>query len=345
MIKKKLIFSLIMKYESLNKIKKIYLGLEILRMFFSFSVLFFHCMNKRIFTLKFFNNLSEIVSVGLNLFFIFAFYFSYNTFTSKNIDRIKDRFKRLLIPYILWPIIIYVQKTIYYYEHKKKEKLFRILIYQIVIGNGLNLVLWFNLNVIFILLFFAIIIFINNKYLTYIILIGIQIVFIVFWAPYNKFWDRYNYFIHFPLRPLRNTYKLCLVGFFLSSIKIIETKITKKVILLFILGLLTQFLFYNSPLKGILRNVFTTFLIIIFASIPFEKVYIIIFKLIKQITSYTGGVYYMHIYLNKLLNNYCWSKNIKQNEYKCIKLYFLCYFICFIGSNLFKKNNLKYLFN
>jgi len=345
MIKKINFFSLNMKYGNLNKAKKIYLGLEILRMFFSFSILFFHCMNRRIFTPKFFNNLSEIVSVGLNFFFILTFYFSYNTFTSKNIDRIKDRFKRLLIPYILWPIIIYVQKTIYNFENNKKEKLFQILIYQIVIGNGLNLVFWFNLNVIFILLFFSIAIFINNKYITYIILIGIQIAFIVFWAPYSKFWDRYNYIIHFPLRPIRNTYKIGLVGFFLSSIRIIETKITKKIILLFILGLLTQFLFNNSPLKGILRNVFTTFLIIIFASFPFEKAYIIIFKLIKQITSYTGGVYYMHTYLNELLNNYCWSKNIKENEYKCIKLYFLYNYICFIGSNLFKKNNLKYLFN
>jgi len=223
----------------------------------------------------------------------------------------------------------------------------RILIYQIVIGNGLNMFLWFNLNLIFVLLFLAIAIFINNKYMTYIILIGIQILFLYFWDTYNKFWDRYNFIIHFPLRPLRNTYKLGLVGFFLSSIKIIEkTKDTKKVILLFILELLTtQFLINNSFLKGTLIIIFIILLIIIFSSIPFEKMNIIIFKLIKQITSYTGGVYYMHGYLNSLLNNYCWSKIIKKNIYKCIKHYFLCYFICFIGSQSLKNNNLKYLFN
>jgi len=208
------------------------------------------------------------------------------------------------------------------------------------------MLLWFNWNLIFILLVLAIAIFINNKYITYIILIGIQIAFFIYWDEYNKFWDRYKYLVHFPLRPMRNTYKLGLVGFFLSSIKIIEkTKVTKKVILLFFLGFLTQFLFNNSPLKGNLRIIFTTLLIIIFASIPFEKTHFIIFKLIKQITSYTGGVYYMHIYINKLLKNYCWSKYVKKNIYKCIKLYFLCYLICFIGSLLFKKNSLKYLFN
>ena len=151
---------------------------------------------------------------------------------------------------------------------------------------------------------------------------------------YHKFWDRYNRIVHFPLRPISHIYKICLTGFFLSSIKFIEkTKVTKKNILVFILRLLSQFLFNNSSLKGILRIIFTTFLIVIFASIQFEKTNIIIFKFIKQITSYT------------LLNNYVWSNIISKNIYKCIKHYFLCYFICFIGSQLFKKNSLKYLFN
>jgi hypothetical protein len=105
----------------------------------------------------------------------------------------------LLIPYILWPIIIYLQKAIYNYKHWKKEKLFRILIYQIIIGNGLNMLLWFNLNLIFVLLFFAIVIFINNKYMTYIILIGIQIISFSFSDNYHKFLDRYNHIAHYPL--------------------------------------------------------------------------------------------------------------------------------------------------
>jgi surface polysaccharide O-acyltransferase-like enzyme len=169
-----------MKYENLKKAKKIFLGLEILRMIFAFSIVFFHCSSRILYSYKFYNNLSEFVAIGLTTFFIMAFYFSYDSFISKNINKIKDRFKRLLIPYILWPIIIYLQKAIYNYKHKKKEKLFRILIYQIIIGNGLNMLLWFNLNLIFVLLFFAIAIFINNKYIAYMILIGIQIIFFSF---------------------------------------------------------------------------------------------------------------------------------------------------------------------
>ena len=292
-------------------------------MFFSFSILFFHCLNKRIFSHAFYNNLSEVVSVGLHSFFIISFYFSYDSFITKNINKIKDRFKRLLIPYILWPIIMYLQQTIYNFEHGKKIKLFKLLIYQILIGNGLSLVLWFNLNLIFVLLFFAIVIFINKKYLSYIILIGIEIIFIFFSDNYYKFWDNYNYIVKFPLRPIRNTYKFCLIGFFLSSIKIIEKiKVNKRIVLLFILAFPSQLLYNNSSIKEIAKIIFTTLLILIFASIPFEKTNIIIFNFIKQITSYTGGIYCIHIYINSLLNNYTWSKLISKNVFKCIKHYF-----------------------
>ena len=182
--------------------------------------------------------------------------------------------------------------------------------------------------------------------MTYIILIGVQIAFIYSSDNYNKFWDRYNHIVFFPLRPIRNTYKLGLVGFFLSSIKIMnQLKVNKKVLLLFILALLTQFLFNNSPIKGHLRIIFTTFLIVVFASIPFEKAYNFIFNFIKQITSHTGGIYYIHIYINSLLNNYVWANYRKRNVYNIIKHYIVCYLICLIGSKLFKKNNLKFLFN
>ena len=337
-----------MKYENfINKSKKIFLGLEILRMIFAFSIVFFHCLSRRLYSYRFYNKLSEFVAIGLTTFFIMAFYFSYDSFISKNVNKIKDRFKRLLIPYILWPIIIYIQKTIYNYKHGKKIKLFRLLIYQIIIGNGINLVLWFNLNLIFVLLFFAIAIFINNKYMTYIILIGVQIAFIYFWDDYDKFWNRFKYIVYFPLRPICNTYKLGLVGFFLSSIKIInKIKINKKVLLLFILSLLAHILYKNkSSFNGYLRIIFTTFLIAVFASIPFEKTYIFIFNFIKQITSHTGGIYYIHIYINSLLNNYVWANYRKRNVYNIIRHYFVCYLICFIGSKLFKKSNLRYLFN
>ena len=92
--------------------------------------------------------------------------------------------------------------------------------------------------------------------------------------------------------------------------------------MLFILAFPSQLLYNNSSIKEIAKIIFTTLLILIFASIPFEKTNIIIFNFIKQITSYTGGIYCIHIYINSLLNNYTWSKLISKNVFKCIKHYF-----------------------
>ena len=82
-----------MKKENLIKKKKLYLGIEILRMIFAFIILFFHCKNKVIYSGIFTKYLRELVELGLATFFIISFYFSYNSFISKNINKIKGRFK------------------------------------------------------------------------------------------------------------------------------------------------------------------------------------------------------------------------------------------------------------
>jgi hypothetical protein len=88
--------------------------------------------------------------------------------------------------------------------------------------------------------------------MTYILLIGIQINFIFFSDNYYKFWDSYNYIVNFPLKPIKNTYKFGIVGFSLSSFKILEKiKGNKKIFLLFILSFPSQFLYNNNYIKEI----------------------------------------------------------------------------------------------
>ena len=71
-------------------------------MFYAFIILFFHCKKKRIYSQIFNKYLGEVESLGLTTFFIISFHFSYNSFTQKNINKINERFKRFLIPYIIW---------------------------------------------------------------------------------------------------------------------------------------------------------------------------------------------------------------------------------------------------
>jgi fucose 4-O-acetylase-like acetyltransferase len=325
--------------------KKYYLGIEILRAFFSFFILLFHLMNKKIYSHIFKKIVHQIMGLALKSFFIISFYFSYNSFSFKKINKIKKRFKRLIIPYVIWPIIIYLQKTLFSYMHgKKKGVLFKFLIYQILIGNGIYLYFWFSFNLIFISLLFIIIIFVTQKYMALLILFGFLVFFISISNIYNQFWKGYNRIVAFPIRPISENYIQGLIGFFFSSIKIFEKKFTKKYSLLCIFTLLLLIILNKSIFRKFIESLLSGFLILIFTSIPFEELNNSIYNLIKQMTGYTGGIYYIHVYLNKLLKKYVSFKYNPGTIFTCIIHYFLCYFICFIGSKIFKNNILKYLF-
>ena len=335
-----------MKYEnSIKKKKKLYLGIEILRMFFAFIILFFHCRKKTIYSEIFNKYLGELIGLGLTTFFIISFHFSYNSFSQKNINKINERFKRFLIPYIIWPILKYLQKILSNYINGKNNNiLFKLLIYQFLIGNGIYVVHWFLFNLIFILLLFIIIIFITKKYMVFLIFLGLIAILISSSNKYYNFWNGYNNIVSFSIKPIINTYKCGLIGFFLSLIKIIEKHKTKKYLLLCIFIIFLWIEINNNNFKRILKNFFSIFLILFFSSIPFNKLKFSIFSFIKQISSYTGGIYYIHLFVYSLLKKYISFIFNSGNMFMFMILYFLCYFICFIGSKLCKNNKLKYLF-
>jgi len=80
--------------------KKINLGIQILRVIFSFHILVFHCINKKKYSSKILKPIINDVDIDLGVFFIISFYYSYELFTSKNRIQIKQRLIRLFIPYI-----------------------------------------------------------------------------------------------------------------------------------------------------------------------------------------------------------------------------------------------------
>ena len=109
--------------------------------------------------------------------------------------------------------------------HGKENKvLFKFLIYQILIGNGIYLYFWFSFNLIFISLLFIIIIFLTPKYLTLLLLFGLFVFFISNSNIYTQFWKGYNKIVAFPIRKITETYIQGVIGFFFSSIKIFEKK-------------------------------------------------------------------------------------------------------------------------
>ena len=88
------------------------IGLLILKIYLSFNVVNTHCLD--------FSNIQSHLrffltnSLPAPTFFIISFYFFYKSLISRNINKYRQRFQRLLIPYIVWPIIIFLTNNIYF---------------------------------------------------------------------------------------------------------------------------------------------------------------------------------------------------------------------------------------
>ena len=327
--------------------RKLYIGLELLRIFFSFNILVLHCINRKIYT-KLLNIVKEIVSLGLITFFIMSFYFSYELFSSKNIIKIKQRFQRLLIPYIVWPIFMFIHKNnILYLLLYKKTYIAKYIFYQFLIGNGIYSVFWFSYNLIFASLILTIIIFITKKNLIILLTTSIFIYLYISSGYYYKIFLNFNWLWYYSIRPLAYTYILMTIGSYLSSIKIIEkSNANQKYSIIFCLILLILLIIFYKIIRKylFLLYLFSISLIILFSILPFSKLKFT--ANIKQISSYTGGIYYTHVLVYSLIKKYVIIKyNIVEGTIIiCIINYLLCFIICFIGFKIFKKNKLKYLF-
>ena len=81
-------------------------------------------------------------------FIIISFYFLFNIILKRDIDKAKQRFIRLLIPYFILPIFIWLFNNISYYMINYsiygRILTFKDLINQLIIGYIFHLIFWFH---------------------------------------------------------------------------------------------------------------------------------------------------------------------------------------------------------
>ena len=90
-------------------------------------------------------------------FLIISFYFFYDKLYLRNINKIKIRFERLLIPYIIYPIIVIIINLFTSIKTKiisQIRALFFVFIKQLIFGMGIHPVFWFQFYMIFLSIFF-----------------------------------------------------------------------------------------------------------------------------------------------------------------------------------------------
>ena len=163
----------------------------------------------------------------------------------------------------------------------------------------------------------------------------------------RKYFSSFSSLIQISLGPLIELIPLAVIGCNLSSINIL-TKIKEfsfytYFILMFFIYLLFEydiFINYTGFLySNILLNIFAAItLILFFGSLRFDmstKISVII----KIITKFTGGIYYIHPIFPKYVMFFI---KIKKNYFSSLLIYIFCYLVCFCGNKLFQTNKLKY---
>ena len=339
------------KKNQINKIinKNINLGIEILRVYLSFSVIVLHFLKNEYKKNIFMKLIFHCQPFYVPSFFLIAFYFSFNIFISKNIVKIKERFIKILIPYILWPFLFWIWNI---FANRKiikfNYKLFKHIFLQILIGYDFYAYFWFLFDLIIITFVFIIIIFIFNKNA----LIILKILAIFFYIINEKYEERMcKYKQNDSIKLLLRSFIYCLTGFFLHSISILERLQNKKYLIYTLLFPVICFIGVHKILikisirfKIIIIDIVIVCLFIVFSLISFSTIKKdIIKKIIKQLTCFTGGIYYNHYFVKNIFSNYFKIFTIG-NFKSCLINYIVCYNICFIGTTIFRNSKLKYLF-
>ena len=333
--------------KKINRREK-YIGIEILRIYLSILVVNSHCY-------KISNNLIFIKILKNNLhvptFFIISFFFFKNSLVSRNLNKFKQRFQRLLIPYIVWPIINWsINNIITFFTNINIRKSIEDLKKQLLTGHCFNTVFWFQWNLIFETFIFIIVELIWHEYLIYILMNLVLSSYFLQYSNYNyRLFYKLDFSKRFTFGRFIEIIPFSISGFILSYYQLInflkDDKMKTIFICLFIFLIIFNYIKILEPkgffYAGIKLNILSICLFIVFSLISFK--FMNNFKMILQISKFTPGIYYLHIPVMKYFINFITAIKNKQ-LFGSFLIYLICYFICFIGDNIFKKSKLIYLF-
>ena len=274
---------------SLHKIKKenINYGIQILRMILSFWVVIFHIHRNPNFFL---------VKKGFHVptFIIISFYFLYSSLSKRNIIKIRKRLERLIIPYILYPLLYFFIYNLLYISYESKAFLkikFSLLIMQLLIGRGLFPVLWFHFNLIFLTIFFVIISFsFRSQYLFFLSIICIICYFLQLSGLNFNIFNQYSVHIKFSVGYIIETMPLAVTGLYISSLNIINKLKEERFKVILITSSVIFILFKYDVFQGVngfgkqgfVFNIGGCLFFILFSLLPLDNINKKITIILKQ---------------------------------------------------------------
>ena len=250
----------------------------------------------------------------------------------------------MLIPFIIWPSLIFLIDNI----SKWYIISWHSLMIQIITGWQFMIHLWYLFSILFLTIFFFIL---SNLFKKQLLLVLQLLAIFSYGAQYSKMYnllDEYKNNVKMPILQTLSILPLSILGLSFASSKIVEILKQKIIIASFFSYFILVFLFkYDifvelGGYNGIIHLFASTSFFVGFYLLPLENTNSWIRTAVKQITSYTNGIYCLHL---PMIEFFVRNRFHLNGIFKfCIIIYLFSYFFSFIGMRIFGKTKLKYLF-
>ena len=344
------------------RIKNFDIGIAFLRVILCFLVIIHHCYKYESATptWKIIIQKFEYFSFQVRTFFLMSFYYLYKTLLSFNCKRIYERYRRLLIPYIIWPIVFYLLISLLKRNNPNLKLNYSawLLRQQILYEGYIIQSYWYLWDTFIIAGLFIIIAFIfRNHYLFIYFILGITSFILQYNGKNSIFFEKYRLELkRYSFGRILEMIPCAVAGVAIADTNFINLlkkhKIKTVIICIYLIYFSVNFDAFNSArgfdFSGLKLYLVSICLFLGFAMFPYEisknknKNHKII-NLIKHTISYTAGIYYLHEPVFKILVNYFDEKKIR-SIFGNVLLYLFCYLIYFIGNRCFKNTKLTNLF-
>ena len=348
------------KYKPISK--NFDIGIAFLRVILCFLVIIHHCYryesktSKWTIIIKKFDNFSFQVRT----FFLMSFYYLYKTLLSFNFKRIYERYRRLLIPYIIWPVIFWLLNNLLIRKNPNLRLNYSawFLRQQLLYGDYLIQSYWYLWDTFIITGLFIIIAFIFRRHYLFIYLIlGITSFILQYNGMNSSFFEKYRLELkRYSFGRILEMIPCAVAGVAIADTGFInllkKCKIKTVIICIYIIFFSVNSGAFNSAsgfdFSGIKLYLVSICLFLGFAIFPYKisknrKKNQKILNIIKHITGYTAGIYYLHESLFNIFKNY-FDENKIRTILGNVFIYLFCYLICFIGNKSFKNTVLVNLF-
>ena len=203
-----------------------------------------------------------------------------------------------------------------------------------LIGNSIHNIFWFQFNLIFLTLFFAIILFAFNKNsIKILIFMGLICFYLYLSELLYVILIYYTKFFRSNIGSLIELMPISVIGCIFSSLNSLLILKNLHIFYHYILSFITFLLFkYNIFVKkpgfrysNVSLNILSSsILFLLFGTISFETIlkYKFIILFIRYITEFTGGIYYLHPLIRDYFEENSF-KFLKKNYFDSIIIYII----------------------